>query len=115
MPKVVEITVHAGRTFNHPYESYANFKPGVSLRATISEDEDPQQAAKTLQEQAELLAENQKQQILADLYQIEQQSRISSSVAATRRQIEKLQVELANLERGQTQLTSPEEEEEYPR
>lgn len=33
MPKVVEITVHAGRTFNHPYESYANLPSRAIARA----------------------------------------------------------------------------------
>lgn len=95
--KIVEITVHAGRTFNHPYEQYANFKPGLSLRATLEDGEDPEAATKALQERAERMAEEQKQQILADLHQLERQARITSSIAATERQIERLQQELASL------------------
>jgi len=105
--KIVEVTVHAGRTFNHPYENYANFKPGISLRATVGEGEDTEQIIKTLQSQAEQMAESQKQQILADLYQLEKQARMDSSIAATRRQIEKLKKELETLEKGQLQLDAP--------
>lgn len=111
--KITEITVHAGRTFNHPYESYSNFKPGVSLRATLSDEEDPEAATKALQAQAEHMAEQQKQQILADLQMLERQSRISSSIASTRRQIAQLQTELSALEKGQVQLPPPEEEDPF--
>jgi hypothetical protein len=97
--KITEITVHAGRTFNHPFEQYANFKPGLSLRATLSEEDDVEQATKALQLIAEQLAEGQKQQILADLRQLERQARITSSIAATERHIEKLHAELAMLKR----------------
>lgn len=30
--KVIEIIVSAGRTFNHPNESYSNLRPQVSVR-----------------------------------------------------------------------------------
>lgn len=95
--KVTEITVHAGRTFNHPYEQYANFKPGLSLRATLDDGEDPTAVTKALQAHAEKMAEEQKQQVLADLHQLERHARMTSSIAATERQIENLQRELATL------------------
>jgi hypothetical protein len=110
--KITEITVHAGRTFNHPYEQYANFKPGLSLRATItSEDEDVEQATKALQTIAERMAEGQKQQILADLHHLERQARISSSIASTERQIERLQQELATLKQTPQIETTKQEQE----
>lgn len=38
--KVTEITVHAGRTFNHPFEQFSNFRPGLSMTASLEEGED---------------------------------------------------------------------------
>lgn len=95
--KVVEITVHAGRTFNHPYENYANFKPGVSLRATLSEEDDVEATTKALQLTAEQLAESQKQQILADLRTLERTQRIAQSKASLERELTWLQHELKEL------------------
>lgn len=95
--KVVEITVHAGRTFNHPYEGYSNFKPGVSLKATLAEGEDPEAAVKELQATAERMAEGQKQQILADLQMIQHRARVSASIATTQRQIAMFEEQLKQL------------------
>lgn len=33
--QIVRITVHAGCTFNHPHESYSNFRPGITLEAEV--------------------------------------------------------------------------------
>jgi hypothetical protein len=70
---VTEITVHAGRTFNHPHESYSNFKPGVSMTATIEPGEDSGEATKLLQARAEGAVEDLKSRILSDLQAIRDQ------------------------------------------
>ncbi len=49
---ITEIIVHEGRGYNHPCESYSNFKQGVTLKATIYEDEDASVCIKRLQEKA---------------------------------------------------------------
>lgn len=41
--KLTKITVHAGVTFNHPFESYSNFRYGVSLEASPEETDDDEQ------------------------------------------------------------------------
>ena len=51
--QITEITVHAGRTFNHPYESYSNLRPSLTLRAILTDGEDHLAATKALQAQAE--------------------------------------------------------------
>lgn len=95
--KVVEITVHAGRTFNHPYESFANSKPGLSLRASLDDGEEVEVATKQLQEKAECLVEELKQRTLADLRYLEEKARIDTSIASIEGQIERLQEDLARL------------------
>ena len=35
VPKITEITVSAGRTFNHPHESFSNLKPHVALKVEV--------------------------------------------------------------------------------
>ena len=62
--KVEEITVHAGRTFKHPYEQYSNSKPGVSMRAVLEDGEDVDVAVKKLQAKAESLVEDHKRNLL---------------------------------------------------
>lgn len=47
--KVTNVKVSAGRTFNHPYESYSNFKHSVVLDAALEDGEDAPTAVKELQ------------------------------------------------------------------
>lgn len=98
--KITEITVHAGRTFSHPFEQYSNLRPEVQLRATLDDGDDPVISVKNLQRQAEELVERQKQQILADLRQLERKARLDSSIASTEKQIKKLTDELNELKNG---------------
>lgn len=65
--EIREITVHAGRTFNNPHESYANLKPGLSIRATLEPGEDAEAAVKALQAKAETLMERHKGELLRQL------------------------------------------------
>ncbi len=74
--KITEITVTAGRTFNHPHEQYSNLRPEVTLRATLDESDDPVKAAADLQQKAETLVEDHKQGLLSSiesLYELTQQ------------------------------------------
>ena len=36
--KIVEITVSSGTTFNHPHEQYCNFRPSITLKASVVEE-----------------------------------------------------------------------------
>ncbi len=69
MPRVFEINVQAGRTFNNPYESYSNLRPGLTVRAEIHEGEDWEAVARELQVRAEVLMDERKRQMLAELDQ----------------------------------------------
>lgn len=69
--QITQITVHAGRTFNHPYEQYSNFKPGVSLVATLDESDDPLKVTQDLQAKAETLVEDHKRNMLKSLHELQ--------------------------------------------
>lgn len=62
--KITRITVHAGRTFNHPYERYANFRFDLSLEADLTPEDDPGLQLVTLQRLAEGFADEHKVAIL---------------------------------------------------
>ena len=67
--KITEVTVSAGRTFNHPYEEYSNFKPRLSMTATveIEEAETAEEVIHFLQLKAETLMEEHKRSILESI------------------------------------------------
>jgi hypothetical protein len=69
--KVTTITVQAGRTFNHPYESYSNLRPEITMTAEIAEGDDPVECAKALQHQAETLVEDHKRAMLSSIEELE--------------------------------------------
>jgi len=59
--KITEITISAGRTFNHPYEQFSNFRPSLQIKAVPTEDgEDGIKIIKDLQAMAEGLMEDHK-------------------------------------------------------
>lgn len=64
---VFSIQVTASRGFNHPSERFANFRPIVTLHASLAEGEDVDTATAALFAQADALAEAAKQKTLADI------------------------------------------------
>ena len=68
--KIKNIKVMAGRTFNHPHESYSNFKPGLTIEADLEEGEDAAKAIKELQAKAESLVEDHKNNMLQSIEEI---------------------------------------------
>lgn len=64
--RIVEIIVGASTGFNHPSESYSNFKPSLTLKATIEgTTAEVYRATKELQEAVHELLLEEKQRILA--------------------------------------------------
>ena len=55
--QVTQITVNAGRTLQHPCETYANIRPEVALTASLEAGDDPIECTRKLQRQAEQLVE----------------------------------------------------------
>ena len=69
--KITEIIVHEGRGYNHPFEQYSNFKQGVTLKASITEEEyDLKDCVKRLQEKAAVEIEAIKNKTLDSLKKI---------------------------------------------
>lgn len=84
---ITEIVVSAGRTFNHPHESYSNLRPEVTLKAIIGADENADAAAKLLQAKAERLVEDHKNALLKSLEEIEQMSQAERTIASLESQL----------------------------
>ncbi len=102
--KVREITVEAGRTFNHPYEDYSNLRPTVRLTATVDEDEDPDTAAQVLQRQAERLVEDHKTALLDSLRQIHELERNEQKIADLERSLKLVNEDLARAREYQDRM-----------
>ncbi len=109
---VTQITVSAGRTFNHPHEAYSNLRPEVTMTATLDPSDDYEQAIKTLQEQAETLVEGHKEAMLKSiegLYQLDQaKDRVGQLTSAIRKAREEIDYTLKEY----PQLNIPELENE---
>jgi hypothetical protein len=100
--KVTEITVTAGRTFNHPHETYSNLRPEVRMTATLDDSDDAERATKVLQAKAEKLVEDHKNALLSTLEQIYEQDQIDGQIANLERDLTHAQQRLDQL-RGQRQ------------
>ena len=95
---MTKITVHAGRTFNHPYESYSNLRPSVTLEATLDKGENAEDATRSLQSKAEELVKSHKRNLLDSLEQIHELEMVSNEVRSLEDQITKNQSRLSNLQ-----------------
>jgi hypothetical protein len=104
--KVVEVTVSAGRTFNHPYESYSNLRPNVTLKAVLEGDEDYAAAVQTLQAKAEALVEDHKQHMLRSLHELERFGRYQQEVQSLEHSIRQSQERLDRLRQDTHALTA---------
>ena len=79
MPKITEITVSAGRTFNHPHESFSNLKPDVAWKVEVLPGEDAGEVAKALEAQVQGLVEDLKQSMLKSLEELYHLSKCSGA------------------------------------
>ena len=68
--EITEITVSAGRTFNHPYETNSKLRPNVTVKANLAPGEDPVKAINDLQALAEKSVEDHKQALLTSLEEL---------------------------------------------
>ena len=104
--KVVEVTVAAGRTFNHPFEQYSNLRPNVTLKAVLDGDEDYAAAVQTLQAKAEALVEEHKQHMLRSLEELERLERYQQEVQSLEHSIRQSQERLDRLRQDTHALTA---------
>jgi hypothetical protein len=104
--KVVEVTVAAGRTFNHPFEQYSNLRPNVTLKAVLDGDEDYAAAVQTLQAKAEALVEEHKQHMLRSLEELARLERSQQEVQSLEQSLVRSQERLDTLRRGTQALAA---------
>lgn len=105
--QITEITASAGRTFNHPHEDYSNLKPHVTLKAVLADGDDPVACAKSLQQQAEQLCEDQKQGMLAALEDAYQIGEAKTRMIGLARQLKAAQEELDSVRKQWPGITQP--------
>jgi hypothetical protein len=102
--QVTEIVVSAGRTFNHPYEEYSNLRPQVTMKATLTEGDDPDTATQALQAKAEKLVEDHKQNLLAQLRELYQIGRAKAELQDLERNLKSAQERVRELREENPQL-----------
>lgn len=102
--KVTEVIVSAGRTFNHPHESYSNLKPQVTMKATLEDGEDPVASAKKLQAQCEELVEDHKRNMLKSLEDLYDLTERQKEMMSLRGSLEKAQARLSEIREHYPQL-----------
>lgn len=102
--KIQTITVTAGRTFNHPHESYSNLRPEVVLTATLDDSDDPTEATKKLQTRAEGLVEDHKQMLLKSIEELWQLTERQAEMRGLRKQLSVAQDRLDAIRREHPQL-----------
>lgn len=95
--KITRIVVNAGRTLPHPCQSYANLRPSVTMEAQLDESEDPREAVRHLQIQAERAVEEHAATLIASLEErqvmeteIAEIGRLERSMADGQSRLEKL-------------------------
>lgn len=102
--KITNITVRAGRTFNHPYEQYSNLKPEVELKATLEEGDDAAKCSKQLQAQAEGLVEDHKQGLLKSIEELHRLTERQTEVRGLQRQLEQAQHRIEEIRKETPEL-----------
>lgn len=101
---ITEIQVTAGRTFNHPHESFSNLRPSVTLRATLTDGDDPLNASRELQKQAEGLVEDHKRQLLSSLEELYQLAERQAEMRGLQKELERAQSRLNTLRASHPEL-----------
>jgi ornithine cyclodeaminase/alanine dehydrogenase-like protein (mu-crystallin family) len=102
--KITEIVVTAARTFNHPFETYSNLRPEVTLKATLSDSEDPTEAVKSLQSQAEGIVEDHKQTMLQSLVELHNLTERQAEVRGLQKEMQRAQDRLKEIRNEHPQL-----------
>lgn len=105
--EITEITVSAGRTFNHPYETYSNLRPNVTVRAVLVPGEDVVKAINDLQALAEKSVEDHKQALLHSLEELHFLSEAQRDMTSMAEQIARSQARLEQIRKQHPQLPLP--------
>lgn len=105
--KLKEIRVNAGQTFNNPYESYANFKPSITLTYEVADGEQVStEAIKSLQLEADRLCEEHKNKLLEDMRKAREKADYEGQVERLKRDLETAKGRIAEKEELLKQMES---------
>lgn len=105
--KIIEVTVSAGRTFNHPYEDYSNLRPNVTVKASVDDGEDANAAIAKLQALAEKTVEDHKQNLLRSLEELHYLTQAQRDMTTLAEQIQISQARLDDIRKNHPQLSLP--------
>lgn len=103
---VTEIVVSAGRTFNHPYESYSNLRPQVTIKASLQDGEDVDAATKQLQAKAESLVEDHKRNLLNQITELYHLSEARQELVNLESGLKRAQDRISELRQQNPQLAN---------
>lgn len=112
--QITQITVSAGRTFNDPSENYSNYKPYLTLTATLAPEDNPTDQIHELQAYAERLMDAHKRKMLSDLRALEAASHIRQEVSDLEAKITRFQERLEMIKKNSPELPPAEESEDIP-
>ena len=98
--EITEVTVSAGRTFNHPYETYSNLRPNVTIKANLAPGEDAQKAINDLQALAEKSVEDHKQGLLRSLEELHNLTERQREMTTLADELRRNQLRLERIRRG---------------
>jgi ABC-type phosphate transport system auxiliary subunit len=101
---ITQITVSAGRTFNDPYEQYSNYKPYLTLTATLEDDDHRDECIEMLQAKAERLMDSHKRKMLSDLRALQAASQIRQEVSDLEAKITRFQERLEAIKHNAPEL-----------
>ena len=78
--KITHVTISAGRTFNHPYERYANFRFDITLKGEVQNEINVGPEIDELRQAAENIAEMHKRQILDECNNLQTIQNLKSQI-----------------------------------
>jgi hypothetical protein len=105
--QITEITISAGRTFNHPYEQFSNLRPGVTIKAFLASTDDPGKMINELQALAEKSVEDHKQALLHSLEELHFLTEAQRDMTTLAEQITRSQARLEEIRKSHPQLKLP--------
>lgn len=101
---ITKITVRAERCFNHPHESYSNLRPALEMTASLSPDENADEAVRSLQAKAETMIEQHKTTMLEQIEKLWRTQELTEELRQMESTMQRAQEKYAELKKEQAEL-----------
>lgn len=98
--KITKIIASAGVTFNHPYIQFSNFRPAITLEATLGDHEDATASAMRLLAQARACVDVERENILDECKKIHDISQAEDRIRYLTREIASINEDIAREEKN---------------